>query len=104
MTSPHNVGPADGPDDSTAAPSGAALKSLLAQGLSGLSGLGGSAFVPPVVGPDDDIMPIEDLLLRGTHALQRAVALGASLHRAGAAPDAATLAELYDLLQLAATE
>lgn len=86
------------------APSGAALKSLLAQGLSGLSGLGGSTFAAPLVGDEDDVIPIEDLLFRGKDALQRALTLGESLKRAGTAPDAETLAELYDLLQLAAAE
>ena len=50
------------------------------------------------------MIPIEDLLFRGKDALQRALTLGESLKRAGAVPDADTLAELYDLLQLAAAE
>jgi len=86
------------------APSGAALKSLLSQGLSGLAGLGSSTFAEPLVGAEDDVIPIEDLLFRGKDALQRALTLGESLKRAGAVPDADTLAELYDLLQLAAAE
>ncbi len=89
---------------STAAPSGAALKSLLSQGLSGLSGLGSSTFAEPVVGPDDDVIPIEDLLFRGKDALQRALTIGEQLKRSGSMPDSETLAELYDLLQLAAAE
>lgn len=96
--------PVAAPAPSGAAPSGAALKSLLNQGLSGLSGLGGSTFAAPLVSDDDDVIPIEDLLFRGKDALQRALVLGESLTRAGAAPDAETLAELYDLLQLAAAE
>lgn len=92
------------PSPAAAAPSGAALKSLLAQGLSGLSGLGGSTFAAPLVDDEDDVIPIEDLLFRGKDALQRALVLGESLKRAGAVPDSATLAELYDLLQLAAAE
>lgn len=86
------------------APSGAALKSLLAEGLSGLSALGGNTFAAPLVGEEDDVIPIEDLLFRGKDALRRALVLGESLKRAGAAPDSETLAELYDLLQLAAAE
>lgn len=89
---------------STAAPSGAALKSLLSQGLSGLSGIGNTTFAEPLVGDEDDVIPIEDLLFRGKDALQRALTLGESLKRSGTVPDAATLAELYDLLQLAAAE
>jgi HPt (histidine-containing phosphotransfer) domain-containing protein len=86
------------------APSGAALKSLLAQGLSGLAPLGSATFAEPVVGEEDDVIPIEDLLFRGKDALARAIELGDSLRRSGTAPDAAALAELYDLLQLAAAE
>lgn len=86
------------------APSGAALKSLLSQGLSGLSGLGSSTFAEPLVGEEDDVIPIEDLLFRGKDALQRALSIGESLKRSGSVPDAETLAELYDLLQLAAAE
>ena len=92
------------PSSAVAAPSGAALKSLLAQSLSGLSALGGSTFAAPLVGDEDDVIPIEDLLFRGKDALQRALVLGDSLKRAGATPDSETLAELYDLLQLAAAE
>jgi hypothetical protein len=77
---------------------------LLAEGLSGLSALGGNTFAAPLVGEEDDVIPIEDLLFRGKDALQRALVLGESLKRAGAAPDSETLAELYDLLQLAAAE
>lgn len=86
------------------APSGAALKSLLAQGLSGLSPLSSATFAEPVVGEEDDVIPIEDLLFRGKDALARAIELGDALRQSGSTPDAATLAELYDLLQLAAAE
>jgi chemotaxis protein histidine kinase CheA len=92
------------PTASESAPSGAALQSLLSQGLAGLSGLGSSTFAAPVVGPDDDVIPIEDLLFRGKDALQRALSIGEQLKRSGSVPDADTLAELYDLLQLAAAE
>lgn len=86
------------------APSGAALKSLLNEGLSGLAGLGSTTFADPLVGDEDDVIPIEDLLFRGKDALQRALTLGEALKRDGTPPDAETLAELYDLLQLAAAE
>ncbi len=86
------------------APSGAALKSLLAQGLSGLAPLDSSTFAAPVVGEEDDVIPIEDLLFRGKDALARAIQIGDAMRASAAAPDSATLAELYDLLQLAAAE
>ena len=85
-------------------PSGAALHSLLSQGLSGLAPLDSSTFAAPVVGEEDDVIPIEDLLFRGKDALTRAIQLGDAMRSSGGAPDSATLAELYDLLQLAAAE
>lgn len=88
----------------SAATSGAELRNLLAQGLSGLSPLSTNTFAEPLVGEEDDVIPIEDLLFRGKDALQRALKLGEQLTRSGSVPDSATLAELYDLLQLAAAE
>jgi hypothetical protein len=85
-------------------PSGAALRSLLSQGLSGLAPLNSSTFATPVVGEEDDVIPIEDLLLRGKDALTRAIQLGDAMRSSGGAPDSTSLAELYDLLQLAAAE
>jgi hypothetical protein len=86
------------------APSGAALKSLLSQSLNGLSSLDNSTFAAPLVGEEDDVIPVEDLLFRGKDALARALVIGDALRQAGTIPDAATLGELYDLLQLAAAE
>jgi hypothetical protein len=88
----------------SAAPSGAALRNLLATGLSGLAPLAETNLAAPVVGEDDDVVPIEDLLLRGRDALERALQIGDALRHSGAVPDPATLSELYDLLQLAAAE
>jgi hypothetical protein len=86
------------------APSGASLKSLLAQSLSGLAPLNNNTFAAPLVGEEDDVIPVEDLLFRGKDALARALELGDALRQSGVIPDAATLGELYDLLQLAAAE
>jgi hypothetical protein len=88
----------------SAAPSGAALRSLLATGLSSLAPLAETALAAPLVGDEDDVIPIEDLLLRGREALERAIQIGDALRQSGAVPDQATLSELYDLLQLAAAE
>jgi chemotaxis protein histidine kinase CheA len=88
----------------SAAPSGAALRDLLATGLSGLAPLAETNLAAPVVGEEDDVIPIEDLLLRGRDALERAIQIGDALRHSGAVPDPATLSELYDLLQLAAAE
>lgn len=86
------------------APSGAALRSLLATGIAGLAPLGEEHFAAPLVGEDDDIVPIDELLFRGRDALTRAMEIGASLREAGREPDHDTLDELYDLLQLAAAD
>ncbi len=88
----------------TAAPSGAALRDLLATGLSGLAPLADTNLAAPVVGDEDDVIPIEDLLLRGRDALERAIQIGDKLRHSGDVPDHETLSELYDLLQLAAAE
>jgi chemotaxis protein histidine kinase CheA len=85
-------------------PSGAALRNLLAVGLSGLGAIERDRFAEPVVGEEDDVVPIDELLFRGKDALARAIAIGDALRQHDAAPDPDTLAELYDLLQLAAAE
>jgi hypothetical protein len=87
-----------------APPSGAALQSLLATGIAGLEPLGDLHLATPLVGDEDDVVPIDELLFRGRDALTRAIEIGAGLREAGRAPDTATLDELYDLLQLAAAD
>ncbi len=86
------------------APSGAALRSLLATGLSSLAPLADTTLAAPLVGDEDDVIPIEDLLLRGRDALERAIQIGDQLRQSSAVPDPVMLTELYDLLQLAAAE
>ncbi len=86
------------------APSGTDLHHLLGAGIQGLSGLDREPLSEPVDVDDDGIVPIQDLLYRGRAALHRAVALSDTLKRAGPSPDAESLAELYDLLELAAAE
>ena len=87
-----------------AAPSGAALHSLLASGIAGLEPLRETRLVEPTVSDEDDVVPIEELQFRGRDALARAVALSAVLRDRDEPADPATLDELYDLLQLAAAE
>jgi chemotaxis protein histidine kinase CheA len=87
-----------------APPSGAALRDLLSVGLSGLGAIERDRFAEPTVGEDDDVVPIDELLFRGKDALARAIAIGDELRQRDVAPDPDTLAELYDLLQLAAAE
>lgn len=91
-------------EPSTEPPSGAALHALLATGIAGLSPLGAERLATPAPMEDDDVVPIEELLLRGRDALERAIEISSALRTAGAPPDPATLDELYDVLQLAAAE
>ncbi|HET8770483.1 MAG TPA: hypothetical protein VFM71_05845 [Gemmatimonadaceae bacterium] len=87
-----------------AAPSGAELQSLLATGIAGLAPLGDEHLAAPLVGDEDDVVPIDELLFRGRDALSRAIEIGARFKETGQPPDRAALDELYDLLQLAAAE
>lgn len=86
-----------------AAPSGSDLHSLLGQGITGLSALDREPLSEPTEIEDDGVVAIQDLLYRGPAALKRARELSAALKNS-TAPDAETLAELYDLLELAAAE
>jgi len=83
---------------------GAELKDLLASGIAGLAPLATTHIAEPSGTPDEDVIPIEDLLFRGKEALQQALHLGDRLRNAETAADHDTLAELYDLLQLAAAD
>ncbi len=83
---------------------GAELQQLLASGIAGLDPLGTAQLAAPASMPDDDVVPIEDLLYRGKDALKVAMALGERLRDASTPADPETLAELYDLLQLASAD
>ena len=83
---------------------GAELQELLATSIAGLTPLATTHFATPANMPDDDVIPIEDLFFRGKEALQQALTLGDRLRNAETAADHDTLAELYDLLQLAAAD
>jgi hypothetical protein len=87
------------------APSGAALSNLLGAGIAGLSRLETEHLSQPAdIDEDDGVVPIQELLYRGKAALRRAIEIGETVKRLGAAPTADTLDELFDLLQLAAAE
>lgn len=89
---------------STGGARGAELHALLATGIAGLEPLGATTLLEPVTGPDDDILPIEDLFFRGKDALSEAIRIGERMRGATAPPTPDALAELYDLLQLAAAD
>lgn len=87
------------------APSGAALASLLGAGIAGLARLDDEPLSQPVpIDEDDGVVPIQDLLYRGKAALRRAIEIGDTAKRLGTTPTADTLAELFDLLELAAAD
>ena len=65
----------------------------------------------PLVGPDNDVplihelvLPIETLLYRGDSALRRAREIRDEIRSGGGAPSAETLDELFALLDLAGAE
>jgi chemotaxis protein histidine kinase CheA len=87
------------------APSGETLQHALESGLSGLSRLNDEPLAEPAhVDEDEGVVPIQDLLYRGKSALSRAIEVGDSIKSGAHAPDQETLAELFDLLELATTE
>lgn len=88
---------------SGAGSSGEALAAMLSSGLAGLSGLEEAPLAEPATVRSDVVVPIEDLVYRGRDALDRAIELRDVLKRASGASDPAMLAELFDLLELAAT-
>lgn len=86
------------------APTGAALQHALDSGLSGLARLNDEPLAEPQNVEDDGVVPIQDLLYRGKAALARAREVGDNIKAAGLSPDADALAELFDLLELAASD
>ncbi len=90
---------------STRTPTGRDLAALLDTGISALGARLTqrplSAAVPIV---DEQLVPIESLLFRGRAALDRARALGSQVRGAARTPSPDELSEIYDLLELAATE
>lgn len=87
-----------------AAHSGSSLSDMLGESIAALSRLAEEPLSEPAFVEDDDVVPIQDLLYRGDAALHRAIELGKVLRSADGAADPESLAELYDLLELAASE
>ncbi|HVT39818.1 MAG TPA: Hpt domain-containing protein [Gemmatimonadaceae bacterium] len=90
----------------TAAPhsatSGAVLQDLLGAGIAGLAGLNSEPMSQPVNLDDESVVPIEDLVYNRPGALRRALELGSAFKRSAKQASPESLAELYDLLELAA--
>jgi hypothetical protein len=112
LPSPHSemvdiatLAPAGAPSlvNAAASRSGDALHALLERGIEGLGALDDEPLVEPVAHDDDVTVPIGDLIYRGRDALERAIELRDAIRQSGGAPDSDMLAELFDLLELAAT-
>ena len=87
----------------TPAAHGAALHTLLASGIAGLTQLGTEPFSQPAE-LEDDTLPIELFLYRGRRAIARALEVRAEVQRRGTPPEPGEIEELFALLDLAITE
>ncbi len=85
-------------------PTGRELHAFLEDGLAGLSALERQPLGEPRSLGDEDIVPVETLLYRGQAAIARAVELRDTLRQRPMPPPTEVLDELYDMLDLAATE
>jgi len=84
-------------------PTGAELQQFLQSGLAGFNELDQAPLAAPSPLDDAMLIPIDDLLYRGRAALERAIEVRDLIRLSGGNTDEA-LAELFDLLDLAAAE
>jgi hypothetical protein len=84
-------------------PTGAELRQFLQSGLAGFNELDQAPLAPPAPLDDATVVPIDDLLYRGRAALERAIEVRDLIRLSGGNTDEA-LAELFDLLDLAAAD
>ena len=75
---------------------------VLDQGIDSLSSLAAQPMSEPVDLPEQPLVPIDALLYRGRAAIERAIELREEIRQRGASDD--TMAELFDLLDLALAE
>jgi chemotaxis protein histidine kinase CheA len=92
--------PAAAREPVTRTPTGRKLRDFLQNGIAGFSALETTPLTNPAIIPDETIVPIEQLLYRGTAALARARELRSEM-LAERAPPRETIEELFDLLDLA---
>jgi hypothetical protein len=84
-------------------PTGAELKQFLQSGIAGFNDLDQAPLAPPAPLDDATVIPIDELLYRGRAALDRAIEVRDLMRLSGGNTDEA-LAELFDLLDLAAAD
>lgn len=89
------------PTPTPSASRGKALKDLLDASI---ARLGGSAPRPEPAAAPAPVIPVEQLLYRGRTALERARTIGTAARADNRTLDTDELSELFDLLELAATE
>jgi HPt (histidine-containing phosphotransfer) domain-containing protein len=77
---------------------------VLDQGIDSLSSLAALPMSEPVDLPEQPLVPIDALLYRGRAAIERAIELREEIRRQGGPANADTMAELFDLLDLALAE
>ena len=85
-------------------PTGRELQTFLQSGIAGFSTLSTRPLSQPVPLVDETVVPIQSLLYSGRSALDRAREIRAEIARHGGAPSPDALAELFDLLDLAAAD
>jgi len=84
-------------------PTGPELRQFLQTGIAGFSPLDDAPLAPPAPLDDATVVSIDDLLYRGRAALERAIEVRDEIRLSGGNTDEA-LAELFDLLDLAAAD
>jgi HPt (histidine-containing phosphotransfer) domain-containing protein len=77
---------------------------VLDQGIDSLSSIAAHPMVEPVDIGEQPLVPIDALLYRGRAAIQRAIELREEIRRRGGSASDDTMAELFDLLDLALAE
>ena len=85
-------------------PTGRELQTFLQSGIAGFSTLAARPLSQPVPLVDETVVPIQSLLYSGRSALDRARELRAEMAQHGTSPSPDALAELFDLLDLAAAD
>ena len=77
---------------------------VLDQGIDSLSSLAAQPMSEPVDLPEQPLVSIDALVYRGRAAIERAIQLREEIRQRGGAPSEDTMAELFDLLDLALAE